>query len=240
MNPQRAAAKTIAAAFLAGSLEEGAAQRIAKVINASERQIRGLVARLLAHFGTKGRPRAFRVERFIRADRGFLRFSAKEGFACYDDVQWPRAMLPAFGAAAGWKVLPIATSGALAQILGLRPNELFWFVDRRGLERKTSVEALRHYWYHWNPKRDGSARLVEAPKQALKSIQRFLLEKIVTAIPPHEAAHGFRRGRSIKTFTAAHVGREVVLKLDLRNLSIDYGRACESRFSNGGLSRAGG
>ena len=99
MHPQRQAAKTIAAAFLAGPLEKGAAQRIAQVINVSERQVRGLVARLLAHFGTRRRPRSFRVERFVMADRGFLRFSTKEGFEFYADVQWPRAMLPASGAA---------------------------------------------------------------------------------------------------------------------------------------------
>ena len=123
-------------------------------------------------------------------------------------------------------MLPIETIGALAEKFNLKLNELFWFADRRGLERKASDEALRHYRYHWIAKRDGSARLVEAPKQRLKMIQRFLLEKIVEAIPPHEAAHGFRSGRSIKTFTAPHVGQEVVLKLDLRNFfpSITAGR----------------
>ena len=39
------------------------------------------------------------MERFVMADRGFLRFSTKEGFEFYADVQWPRAMLPASGAA---------------------------------------------------------------------------------------------------------------------------------------------
>ncbi|HVK58293.1 MAG TPA: reverse transcriptase family protein, partial [Candidatus Kapabacteria bacterium] len=134
-------------------------------------------------------------------------------------------MLPAPGAPSGWKVLPITTVGELAERLNLRANELFWFADCRGLERKISAEQLRHYRYHWIAKRDGSARLVEAPKQHLKSIQRFLNEMILEAIPPHEAAHGFRRGRSIKSFTTPHVGREVVLKLDLRNFFPSLTRA---------------
>jgi hypothetical protein len=211
------AAKVIADAYLAAALDDGAAQRIASVINASPQQIHGLVTRLSAHFGTKTRPRAFRVERFVLEDRGFLRFSSKEGFVALPGVQWPRKMSPPFGAPSGWKVLPIETIGELAEKLNLKPNELFWFADRRGLERKTSDEALRHYRYRWIGKRDGSARLVEAPKQRLKSIQRFLLENIVQAIPPHQAAHGFRTGRSIKSFTAPHTGKKVVLKLDLRN-----------------------
>jgi RNA-directed DNA polymerase len=217
MRAQREAANIIAAAFLAGSLEHGVVERITSVINASEREVRGLVSRLIAHLGTQRRPRAFRVRRFIRADRGFLRFSSKEGFICRPDVQWPGKMSPASGAPTQWKVLPIETIGALANQFNLRPNELFWFADRRRLERKTSDEALRHYHYHWISKRDGSGRLVEAPKQRLKSIQRFLLDRILNPIPPHESAHGFRSGRSIKSFTAPHVGHEVVLKLDLRN-----------------------
>jgi RNA-directed DNA polymerase len=217
MESRQNAAKVIAAAFLAGAVEHGAEERISTVINASRREIRGIVARLIAHFGTKGRPRAFRVKRFIWEDRGFQRFSSKEGFSCRHEVLWPGKMLPASGAPNGWKVLPIETVGALAEKLNLRPNELFWFADGRGMERKTSVERLRHYYYRWIAKRDGSARLVEAPKQRLRAIQRYLLEKVLEAIPAHEAVHGFRKGRSIKSFTAPHVGREVVLKLDLRN-----------------------
>ncbi|HEX7859965.1 MAG TPA: reverse transcriptase family protein [Verrucomicrobiae bacterium] len=219
---KRAAARLIAAAFLGGPLDKGVEARVASVTNASQRAIRGLVARMIAHFGTKGRPREVRVRRFVWEDRGFQRFSSKEGFECPtvecpEDEFWPREMLPAAGAPRGWKVLPITTVGELATRLNLNANELGWLADGRGLERKVSEERLRHYRYRWIGKRDGSARLVEAPKQRLRSIQRFLLEKVLNGIPPHEAVHGFRKGRSIKTFTAPHAGREVVLKLDLRN-----------------------
>jgi RNA-directed DNA polymerase len=219
---KHAAAKLIAAAFLGGPLDAGVEARVVEVTNASERAVRGLVTRLITHFGTKGRPREVRVRRFVWEDRGFKRFSSKEGFECRrnecpEETCWPREMLPAAGAPRSWKVLPITTVGELAERLNLNANELGWFADGRGLERKVSEERLRHYRYRWIAKRDGSARLVEAPKQKLRAIQRFLLEKILNAIPPHDAVHGFRRGRSIKTFTAPHVGREVVLKVDLRN-----------------------
>ena len=55
--------------------------------------------------------------------------------------------------------------------------------------------------------------MIESPKPRLKAIQRFLLAQIIERIPPHEAAHGFRKGRSIATFTPQHVGRELVLGL---------------------------
>jgi hypothetical protein len=83
---------------------------------------------------------------------------------------------------------------------------------------------LRHYRYRWQRKRQGSARLVEAPKPRLKAIQRFLLRKILDIIPPHPAAHGFRRGRSVLTFVAPHSAREIVLRLDLRDFFPSIGR----------------
>src|SRR5688500_15225481 len=125
---KRRAAKLIAAAFLGGPLDEGAQERVAEVTNASAKAIRGLAGRLIAYFGTKGRPREVRVRRFVWEDRGFQRFSSKEGFECPTDECpeeefWPREMLPAGGPPRGWKVLPITTVGELATRLNLSANE---------------------------------------------------------------------------------------------------------------------
>jgi hypothetical protein len=54
------------------------------------------------------------------------------------------------------------------------------------------------------------------PKGRLKAVQRRLLHDILDRIPAHEAAHAYRRGRSIATYVAPHVGRRVILHLDLR------------------------
>jgi retron-type reverse transcriptase len=64
-------------------------------------------------------------------------------------------------------------------------------------------------------KRSGRIRLIEAPKPRLKKLQRQILALILARIPPHPAAHGFLKGRSIKTFTAPHVGQRVILRMDL-------------------------
>ena len=76
---------------------------------------------------------------------------------------------------------------------------------------------LRRYEYHWRPKRDGTSRLIEIPRLALKAAQRRLLAGLIGQIPPHPAAHGFRTGHSVRTFVEPHVGRATVLKLDLRD-----------------------
>jgi hypothetical protein len=59
--------------------------------------------------------------------------------------------------------------------------------------------------------------LIEAPKPRLKKLQRQILSGILDHIPPHSAAHGFRKERSIQTFAAPHVGQRVVLLMDLKD-----------------------
>jgi len=61
------------------------------------------------------------------------------------------------------------------------------------------------------------ARLIESPKPRLKQIQRTVLREILEKVPAHSAAHGFVKGRSIRTFAAPHVGQRVVLRMDLRD-----------------------
>jgi hypothetical protein len=60
-------------------------------------------------------------------------------------------------------------------------------------------------------------RLIESPKQRLKAIQRQILRHVLDHVPPHDAAHGFRAGRSITTFATPHVGQPVVARIDLKD-----------------------
>jgi hypothetical protein len=121
------------------------------------------------------------------------------------------------GPSSSWPVPAISTPGDLARYLELSPGELDWFADCQSRERATVHEPLRHYRYHWTPKASGPLRLIEAPKPRLKHLQRRLLDEILTQIPPHDAAHGFRTSRSITTFVAPHAGQTIVLKMDLRD-----------------------
>lgn len=113
-----------------------------------------------------------------------------------------------------WPVRSLATVGDLLSWLEVEPNELAWFADVRSLERDAGAEPLRHYRYTWIPKA-GGGRLLEAPKPRLRAIQRRLLSEVLDPIHLHHAAHGFRRGRSVRTFAAPHVAQDVVVHLDL-------------------------
>jgi RNA-directed DNA polymerase len=88
-------------------------------------------------------------------------------------------------------------------------------IARRGTGAATG--PLSHYHYRILAKPGGDVRLIEAPKTRLKSIQKQILSEILGNIPLHPAAHGFRQGRSIRTFAAPHVGQRVVVRMDLRD-----------------------
>ena len=115
-----------------------------------------------------------------------------------------------------WSVPPIATSRDLAAWLGIELDAMEVLADRLGISRTSKDPRARHYHYAWIPKATGGHRLVEAPKVRLRTVQRQILDGIVAHIPSHDAAHGFREGRSVITFAEPHVGRAVVLRVDLQ------------------------
>jgi hypothetical protein len=135
-------------------------------------------------------------------------------------------MAPAPGNPSTWGVPALATPAALAGWLGLDLPRLDWFADCQGREARVPAGPLRHYRYRWLSQPSGKVRLLEVPKQHLKAIQRRLLHEILDRIPPHEAAHGYRRGRSVATYAAPHAGRGIVLRFDLREF---FPSVCASR-----------
>jgi RNA-directed DNA polymerase len=99
---------------------------------------------------------------------------------------------------------------ALAQALGLPIARLRWLAYHR------EVDTGTHY-HRWTvPKRDGSRRLISAPKPELKAAQRWITREVTEHLPVHGAAHGFLAGRSIVTNAAIHAGARVLVKLDIR------------------------
>ncbi len=191
------------------------------------RWISPLVRRILVQFGVDGLPPTQRrLVEFLRSDAGLRRKLVElDGEPTIDTLAVPAAqMIVVPGPSAGWSVPDWPTSAALGAWLTVDPTQLDWLADRRGRERFHESEKLRHYRYRWIGKGQGRYRLVEAPKFRLKTIQRTILRDVLEEIPTHEAAHAFRRGRSVLTYVGPHVGCETVLHLDLRNFFPSIGR----------------
>ncbi len=66
-------------------------------------------------------------------------------------------------------------------------------------------------------KLSGGMRRILAPEASFKEHQRRLLRRILGRLKAHDAAHGFERGRSIATHARHHVGKDLVVRLDLKD-----------------------
>jgi hypothetical protein len=108
----------------------------------------------------------------------------------------------------------------VAEALGLSVARL------RHLSIHRERERVIHYVQFAIPKRNGGERVILAPKRALKAVLRQLNCLLVARLPTSEHAHGFLRGRSIATHAAAHVGKRVVVRLDIQDFfpSLHVGR----------------
>ena len=217
MNKPALVAQVIADALLAGPADiDGFIARAAWCLGRKHRWLPAFCRRAFHQFGSslEGSDRRKLVE-WIRRDPGYddaWRAARPPRIAHY--VLDPPRMQPRTGALAACALPAIATPGDLAAWLGISIGELDWYADARGTNPADG--PLAHYRYAWIRKRFG-ARLVESPKKRLREMQRRILREILDPVPVHRAAHGFRQGCSTLTYIAPHLGRDVVVKLDLRN-----------------------
>jgi RNA-directed DNA polymerase len=213
----------LADAFLAGPWSARPMhQRAKEALGASPRGLGTLAKRILARFPEPPDRDALRYA--IREETAGLGYGrpARRGH-----LRWPLDPF-VFGARPPheeWGLPRIGTTGDLAAALGLGVDELDWFADRKNLLRAWPEGPLQHYRWRWVPKRSGGWRLLETPKDRVKAAQRWVLRHILDRVPPHHAAHGFREGRSVLTFTAPHVGKAVVMRMDLEDFFPSIGPA---------------
>jgi len=144
-----------------------------------------------------------------------------------DDTRLARFELPGFH-----------TPEQLANWLGIPLGRLAWLVHRFSDNSRPETEGEAHYHFRWLAKRRGGHRLIESPKQMIKSVQHKILAEILDLVPPHPAAHGFAAGRSIVTNATPHVNQALLLKFDLADFyaTVTFGRVT-ALFRSLGYSR---
>jgi RNA-directed DNA polymerase len=219
--------RILARAFLAGppTVEE-VVSRASLALGKPWRWLRPLAKRYLKVVAGHPRPLHRDVVQFLRHDSQLRRILSRHhrGLSITHFITGPQQMQPV-AAARNWPVPPIESVGDLAAWLQITTSELQWFADLKGLSYKKNGSKLRHYHYRVLAKQSGNIRLIEAPKQRLKLIQRQILHEILEKIPAHAAVHGFVKARSIKTFAAPHAGKHVVLRMDLHDFFPSFIRA---------------
>ena len=90
------------------------------------------------------------------------------------------------------------------------------------------VAAGKMYKEKTIPREGKKPRLISIPDNYLKNVQRRILNNILKKTACHDAAHGFMSRRSIFTAVKAHIGKRVVLVIDIRNFfdTISSRRVC--------------
>lgn len=88
------------------------------------------------------------------------------------------------------------------------------------------VSKINHYHSFEVAKKSGGKRKISAPKTKLKEAQTWVLEQILSKIPVSDQAHGFIKQRSIVSNAQAHLNKDVVVNIDLKDFfpTITYKR----------------
>jgi RNA-directed DNA polymerase len=89
--------------------------------------------------------------------------------------------------------------------------------ELRFLAFNRKVATVSHYRKFYIPKKSGGKRLISAPMPRLKQVQYWILENIFNKVPVHQAVHGFLLAHSIISNAQQHVGKAVVLNIDVKD-----------------------
>jgi len=117
--------------------------------------------------------------------------------------------------------LPVLAEPAdVARAMGIPVPELRWLCFHAEATDKP------HYAYFEIPKRSGGKRLLAAPQPRLAQAQAWVLHHVLEKLPTEDPAHGFIKGRSTLSCALPHVGKDLVVNLDLSDFfpTITFGR----------------
>ncbi len=103
----------------------------------------------------------------------------------------------------------------------LPPDDVGHGLEELSRRLAISIEEIQRveiaYQSFQIPKRRGGQRTILAPAPPLKAMQRRIARRLLAKLAVHPGAMGFVRGCSIATHAGLHVGRAVVLKMDIRD-----------------------
>lgn len=129
----------------------------------------------------------------------------------------PEDISSALGALSRKKAIPSRKRAAfeLSKYLGVKYLVVLHYLSTRPLPKAagTRFDGIYRSWLL--PKRRGGNREISAPISYLKAVQRALLDTLLAEVPLHPCATGFRPGYSIKENANPHVGKPVVVNVDI-------------------------
>lgn len=220
MPDQHTLARQLALSIIGGTWDKPAIQaRIVEALEDTLENPQQLAARLIFQFDNGRTPQLSRLTDFLQCDDGFYKWceKAKSAPLMVHISLKPSQMEPPPAALFTLPLPQLATLKALSQWLNETSGQIAWLADCFGRQQAVSKTKLHHYHYAWCTRKSGQPRLIEIPKAQIKTIQHQILKEILDCIPKHPAAHGFQRKRSRLTHAQNHLGKAVVIRMDLKN-----------------------
>lgn len=83
--------------------------------------------------------------------------------------------------------------------------------------RTLASSADHRYKSYEVPKHNGDTRLISQPSRELKTVQRWLVARVVESFPVHPAALAYRRHTGIAVCAAAHTRSRYLLRMDFKD-----------------------
>ena len=116
------------------------------------------------------------------------------------------------------------TSMGIPVIYNLRHVRKIFHIKKRDQEKFFGKDRNQLYHKFAIPKKSGGYREIEAPCDELKSIQRWIKDEIVDRFVVSQFATGFRQRYSIVENAQRHVGKDLVINMDLKEFfpSVQY------------------
>lgn len=120
--------------------------------------------------------------------------------------------------AAGMSLINIFTLPELARLLKVAPGTL--------QEVAFNTPDIMRYTVASIPKHNGQTRTLRVPSHSLMRIQRRLLPFLNELFRPSTRAHGYIKGRGLRSNATPHIGKRYVLNIDLADFfeTINFGR----------------
>ncbi len=95
----------------------------------------------------------------------------------------------------------------LSLLMGINPVTIGYYI----------INTDNFYKEYQIPKSNGDVRIISSPSFNLKAIQRWILENILYRYPVSDRANGFIKGKSIKDNAEPHVGKDIVINVDIKD-----------------------
>lgn len=104
-------------------------------------------------------------------------------------------------------IAPLLTSFDIATVIGIGP----------GLLVSMTRKPAKHYRVFPLVKKDGTERIISAPRTYLKVIQWWILDNILNQVMTPDYVFGFSKGKSIQDNARHHIGSAHILNVDIKS-----------------------